>query len=169
MSSRIICFEGAGVIGVAIGGLTGSDMSHVAWQTPDGTLWEAVDSGFKRTPAKVVDGKIDWLSPLYAYHKPGTKVHVFEFKTPLSDEDESRALEFLQSIKDTPYGFRTLFAFMMRPQTDPEPDKIICSEAVLGTSIAARNPLQERLRPWQCSPRDVFISPVQKWMGSHTL
>lgn len=49
--SRIITFEGQSLVSQAIGTLTGTRQSHVAWQTPDGTLWEAVAEGFKATSA----------------------------------------------------------------------------------------------------------------------
>jgi len=165
--SRIIEFEGTSVVSAAIGALTGSMQSHVAWQTPDGALWEAVDPGFKRTP---MEGE-DRLSPLYKYHPKGTKVHVFEYKEwcRLSLEAEAKALEFLKAIENQPYGFRTLFRFMFRPGIDPEKQKVICSEAVLGASIAAGKPLLERMQPWNCSPADIYHSPLLEWKGTYIL
>lgn len=165
--SRIITFEGTSVISAAIGALTGSMQSHVAWQTPDGSLWEAVDEGFKRTP---MTGD-DKLSPLYKYHPKGMTVHVFEYKQfmRLSLEAEAKAAAFLKAIEDQPYAFRTLFKFMLRPGLDPDKCKVICSEAVLGASIAAGKPLVERMLPWNCSPADIFHSPLLEWKGTHKL
>ena len=165
--SRIIFFEGDGIIGKAIGAATGSRMSHVAWQTPDGTLWEAVDEGFKATPDDHA-AYGDWLAPMRRYHPAGTRIHAFDLA--LFDKQEEKALEFLESIRDDEYGFRTLFAFMMHPGKDPEPGKVICSEAVLGASIYAGYPLLDRIQPHQCSPRDLYISPrLGRWLGSYTL
>lgn len=165
--SRIITFEGTSALSAAIGAFTGSMQSHVAWQTPDGALWEAVDPGFKRTP--MADD--DPLSPFYKYHPKGTTIHIFEYKTSvsLSPLAEASALKFLESIKDQPYAFRTLFKFMLNPGIDPDKHKVICSEAVLGASIAAGKPLQERMRPWNCSPADIFHSPLLEWRGTHIL
>jgi len=167
MTSRIITFEGKSLVSAAIGALTGSDQSHVAWQTPDGTLWEAVDDGFKRTP---MEGS-DRISPLYRFHDRGVVVHFFEYHQwcRLSVEAEAKALKFLQTVENQPYGFRTLFAFMLYPGSDPQPKKLICSEAVLGASIEAGRPLVERCRPWNCSPKDIFQSPLLEWKGSHRL
>lgn len=162
--SRIITFEGTSLVSKAIAAFTGSEQSHVAWQTPDGKLWEAVDDGFKMTEP---EGD-DFLSPLYRYHDKGT-VHLFEYYSPLGLESERKARKFLESIKDNPYGFRTLFTFMLNPAADPEKSRVICSEAVLGASIAAGRPLLERMRPWNCSPGDIFHSPLLSWKGSHKL
>lgn len=162
--SRIITFEGTALVSKAIGLFTGSNQSHVAWQTPDGTLWEAVDPGFMAT-----NDPTDELAPFRKYHGKGTVLHFFEFKTPLTDEQERMASEFLHAIKDQPYGFRTLFTFMLRPGRDPERDRVICSEAVLGISIACRSPLVERMRPWSCNPRDIFHSAITKWTGTKIL
>lgn len=166
-ASRIITFEGTSAISAAIGVLTGSNQSHVAWQTPDGKLWEAVDSGFEVTPSQGEDR----IAPLYRFHPKGTSVHFFEYHAwcSLSQTAEAKALEFLQSVHKQPYGFRTLFSFMLYPGKDPEPKEVICSEAVLGASIAAGRPLVDRCRPWNCSPKDIFQSPLLEWKGSHKL
>lgn len=159
MNSRIITFEGKSLVSNAIGAFTGSSQSHVAWQTPDGKLWEAVDSGFKCSDPFTGD-------VFLRYHDKGTMLHFFEFEPSLSEEQEGRALAFLEKIKDQPYGFRTLFTFMLNPGEDPEKDSVICSEAVLGASIAAGRPLVVRMRPWNCSPKDIFGSPLLKWIGT---
>jgi hypothetical protein len=157
-SSRILTFEGNSLISRGISTFTGSDQTHVAWQTPDGTLWEAVDDGFKATPAVAGDRN----SPLRRYHGKGVVVHAFEYQPwcRLNIQEEALALTFLKTIENTPYGFRTLFTFMLHPGKDPETTRLICSEAVLGISIAARRPLLERIRPWKCSPANIFHSPL---------
>lgn len=166
-ASRIITFEGKSLISQGISVFTGSNQTHVGWQTPDGAFWEAVDAGFVRVePAP--NG--DLLAPLYANNR-GKTAHIFEYKecVRLSLESERKALEFLEAIHRQPYGFRTLFTFMLNRGVDPEKNRVICSEAVLGASIAAGRPLQERLRPWNCSPADIYHSPLLVWKGSHTL
>lgn len=157
--SRIITFEGGSIVSKAIGLFTGSSQSHVAWQTPDGFLWEAVDSGFKCSDP--FNGDV-----FLRYHDKGTVLHFFEYERPLLLDEEKRARLFLEKIHEQPYGFRTLFTFMLNPGSDPESDKVICSEAVLGASIAAGRPLIARMRPWNCSPKDIFGSPLLKWVGT---
>ena len=165
MTPRIITFEGKSAVSGLIGAFTGSMQSHCAWQVRDGTLFEAVDKGFMATA--MTDN--DPLSPFRKYHPAGTVLHFFEYKVPLTLEEEVLAEEFLSAIELQPYGFRTLFTFMLHPQDDPEPGDVICSEAVLGASIACHHPLQERLRPWNCSPADIFHSPLLNWTGTHIL
>lgn len=167
MTPRIITFEGKSAVSGLIGAFTGSMQSHVAWQTRGGTLYEAVASGFEATP--LTEGDADLIRPFRKFHRPGPVLHFFEYIEPLTLEQEVKAEEFLSAIHDQPYGFRTLFTFMLNPERDPERHKVICSEAVLGASIAAGRPLQERLRPWNCAPADIFHSPLLKWTGSHIL
>ena len=99
----------------------------------------------------------------------GTVLHFFEYAPMLTMEQEAEVERFFAAIQDQPYGYRTLFGFMARPASDPEPDKVICSEAVLGASIACKRPLLLRLSPWQCSPADIFHSPLLKWVGTEIL
>ena len=165
MTPRIICFEGKSLVSAGIAVFTGSLMSHVAWQVRSGALYEAVDPGFMCTEMTGDDPVL----PFWKYHEKGVVLHFFEYKDPLTPEEESRAGEFLEAIHSQPYGFRTLFIFMLHPDRDPEPHEVICSEAVLGASIAAGRPLQERLRPWNCNPADIFHSPLLKWTGTHIL
>lgn len=163
--SRIITFQGNSAISAGISLFTGSQQTHVGWQTPDGTLWEAVGDGFMSTPP---NGQ-DLMAPFRQYHPHGVVLHFFEYKQPLTLAEEEKVREFLEGIQGSPYAFRTLFTFMLNPGKDPEKDRVICSEAVLGASIHAGRPLLERIRPWNCSPADIFHSPLLEWKGSYTL
>lgn len=157
--SRIILFEGEALVSKAISKLTGSNQTHVGWQTPDGCFYEAVDDGVVKNDPKDGDVFLKW-------HKKGTLIHFFEYEVPLTEQQEELVKKFLETAVNQPYGYRTLFTFMLHPTSDPNPEGTICSELVEGASIACGLPLAENIRPWNCAPVDIYRSARLKWIGS---
>ncbi len=151
---RFALYQGTGFVSAGIRLFTRSVYSHVAIAFDDGMLFEAVGDGFKRSKS-------------YLHrHKPGLLIDLFEYATPLTDDEYAKARAFCERIENAPYDYGSVLAgFPLRTNEDSNRDKWFCSEAALAASIAAGRPLLH-MPPWKCSPDHISISPLLKWTNT---
>ena len=149
---RILAFEGISPVSWAIRLQTLCNTSHVAWETRAGTVIEAVPWH------GVVCSDDPWR-----YHTPGTKIKVFDFASPLTDEEGRVALRWLLKQVGKKYDYRGVIRLVTRVP-HPENDKWFCSELVSAVCREIARPIS-RLPDHHVIPRDIVVSPKLICMG----
>jgi len=115
-------------------------------------------------------GGVRLAASISTNHTPGTKVDLFEFKTPLGPGQERRAAEFLISHIGMKYAYINVLRFIPIVRIfipDPAPlsydrTHVFCSELACEGMAAAGTALLERCEPWEIPPRDPPRSPMLK-------
>lgn len=91
-------------------------------------------------------------------HTPGTVVHVYEFKHPLTEEQEKKVVDFYKKHLGEGYDWKGVLAFLpaVRPFIKHTPGKWFCSEILTEALDDADAPLYDR-ESYKNSPDDVGI------------
>lgn len=109
---------------------------------------------------------------LSAQHTPGTIVDLFDFKIPLTKDEERIAAEFLMYhvLNKTKYAWWLVGRFLplVRILFPKPPDNayilnhLFCSELLMLAFAKAGRPILERCKAWEIPPRDLPRSPLLK-------
>lgn len=143
---RILAYEGISPISRAIRWQTRSPYSHVAILTSAGNVIEAVPWH------GVVCSGDPWQ-----YHRPNTRIDVFDFTYPLTDYEERVGLQWLLAQVGKPYDYRGVIRFVTRvPHTVN--GAWFCSELIAEVCNVMNRPIT-RLPAHNAAPRDVVASP----------
>lgn len=114
------------------------------------------------------EGGVTLQASISDNHKEKTQVDIFDFKTPLDDEQEQRMARFLIRSIGRKYAYLNVARFIplvriLFPKPLPysyTKRHMFCSELVLLASQHAGVPLLERCEAWEVPPRDLSRSPL---------
>jgi hypothetical protein len=97
-------------------------------------------------------------------HSEGTRVDVYELRTPLTTEEEAKVIEFLESQEGQGYDWLGVICFGIR-RDKQHPDKWFCIELVLAGLQCAGRRLFGHLLPHQVHPAMTAASPEVGYRG----
>ena len=167
----IAAYRGIGWVSKAIRLLTYSKYSHIGVLFTSDMEVEVAGKVHIIRAGNVIEawqGGVRLSGSLLASHTPDTPVDMFEFKTPLSREQEMRAAQFLVSQLGKSYDYLNVLRFVpvvrwLFPHPMPSAwtrSRVFCSELAMEMSIEIGRPLLERCKPWEVPPRDPPRSPL---------
>jgi uncharacterized protein YycO len=94
-------------------------------------------------------------------HTPHTKVDIFSYVEPLSQEQEIVATKFLVAQLGKNYDYEAIVRFLTRePINRWNKSKWFCSELAFEASLVAGRRLLENCAAWEIPPRDIPRSPL---------
>jgi hypothetical protein len=97
-------------------------------------------------------------------HTKGTRVDVYELRTPLTMEDEATYFLFLKSQEGKGYDWRGVFCYGTR-RDKQNPLKWFCCELILAALRHVGRILFGHLQPHQVHPATVSTSPELRYRG----
>lgn len=148
---RVAQYQGVSAISKLIRWQTRSLYSHTAFLFDDGSVVEAWASPYP--------GMVRHVKDLSEQHTPGTVVDIFEFKDPLTVE-ENIALEFrARDAVGLHYDYKGIVRFLTR-QRSTNSKAVFCSELVYRECHRIGRPLMERTEAWRVPPDWIPRSPL---------
>jgi hypothetical protein len=168
---QIASYRGKSGISIGIEVVTYSIYSHTAMLFCNDMVVEVNGMLHDIAAGSVIEawkGGVQHANSLSENHTPGTKVDLFSFKTPLSEEVEHRIASFLFAQIDKPYDYINVGRFVpivrvLIPKPAPTiwtRKHVFCSELIMEGCNAGGVYLLERCKPWEVPPRDPPRSPM---------
>lgn len=140
MKIRLQFSSTSGVISRMIRWFTWSDVSHVDFLLPDGSLLGAQNDGVKIRPAN---------------YQKFSKIRVFEVDAP------PEVFDWAVKQIGKPYDYECLFGFFVHKDFQ-EDSEWFCSEMVTAAFEHGGMPLLQTTNVDRISPRDLMLSPYLK-------
>lgn len=156
-------YEGTSLLSRVIRFLCWSKYSHVSWVEVDkekcmltgeveGEEWEAWQP------------VVSHVSRFGTNHTDGTIVDLYDFVTPLTEDEHKVFIDYLKSKEGTPYDYMGLLMFILRRKQDNGEKKLFCSEYMFYACLRICRYLLNNVNPCQVSPERLSESPLlKKW------
>lgn len=166
---RIAAYKGISWQSRAIRFLTRSAFSHACFTFDEQTVLaiDAVErSGVHlpkliwRNQGAVVEAWTTGLrnvASLSSQHTPNTEVRIFEYKLPLTLDEEMRLIIHLHSDIGADYGFWNVLRFVTKRRGRHD-KSWFCSQHVFNRSQKVNRILMNDTQDWEVSPRDITKS-----------
>ena len=145
---RIALYQGTSLISRLIRWQTRSLYSHAAFLARDGTVIEAWQPCVRA------------VASLSEQHNPGTVVDIFDFKLPLSQEEDEQLWKLAMADRGVPYDYVGVLRFVSRrPEDDRSTHRLFCSEQVFSRCEMIGRLLLDRTEAWRVPPDWIARSP----------
>lgn len=105
----------------------------------------------------------------FSGHAKGTIVHLFDYKTPLTNSQYVRLFDLLHGQVGKPYDYAGVLAFITQREDAGEgQDKWFCGELLQWAHSQIERPLLERIEPHKAFPSILTYSTELKFIRSVT-